>query len=265
MKWISKITQIISCSILILSGYATASENTETKTPLPKHYINVCAVTQLYDVLENLKQSKDFQSSRINVTYGSATTLYSKIANRELNCDIYLGNDTKYPVKYIESDLADAKTLTIINKTPLALWSITDIVDKDCKILEYGTFAKIVLPSPKVTVSGFAAMQALHALELDTPQLTQKFLTTQNEYLALSFVQNGNAMLGFAPYSLLVHNESIKYGSYCLLPAGSYDPLYVYAIIFKTKNVTQSSKLRSWLTFLLSEKAKAVFKEHGFY
>jgi molybdenum ABC transporter molybdate-binding protein len=226
--------------------------------------IKVCAITQLYDALEQIKDEYQSKGS-ISITYASASTLYSSITNKELKCDIYLGNDTKFPIKYVDGNLADLNSITIFTKTQLALWSITGIVDKDCSILKYNTFSRIAVPDPKVNVSGFEVMRALNKMNINKKDITRKLLVANNEYSAMSFVQNGNAMLGFVPLSMLVNNKYVKDGSYCVIPKHLYDPLYYYSVTFKDGKRTNLLEIENFRGFLLQNKAKEIFKNNGFY
>lgn len=225
--------------------------------------ISVCAIPQLYEALEQIKEIY-LQKNEIEITYGSASTLYSSISNKDLRCDIYLGNDKKFPVRYINSNLAEPNSITIFTKTKLALWSITAIVDKDCSILKYNTFNRITLPDPRINVSGYESIQALKNMKIDIKTISQKFLVANNEYLAMSFVQNGNAILGFTTEAMLKNNSLTAKGSYCYIPEYLYDPLYYYLVIFKGIDPNKINKVKDYSSFLFSEKAKNIFKKNGF-
>jgi molybdate transport system substrate-binding protein len=221
--------------------------------------LNVCAITQLYHVLEDIK-AKFNNTLDLNIYYASSSTLYSMVINNQRNCDIYIGNDNKFIAKYIESKLALADSKLVVTKTPLALWSITSIVDKDCNILKYNTFSRIAVPDPRLYVSGFVSIQILKKLNL-LKKINDKIIYAPNEFLSIGFVKNGNAMLGFVPYSLLKNNSYINKGSYCLISNDLYEPLYYYSVDFKNVNKKQLPVFKK----ILLEDAKSIFEQHGFY
>ncbi len=258
--------RVLICSLIVCLGlapsFASDRASNINDTSVSSKKIEVCAISQLYHPLEEIKEIFKKQLN-IDIFYASASTMYSLVVNGQRKCDIYLGNDNKFIAKYIESKLADANSKMVFTKTPLALWSITSIVDKDCNILKYNTFTRVAIPNPRVHVSGFAALEVLKSLKLDK-KMQAKFLYTPNEFLSISFVRNGNAMLGFVPYALIKDNSYANSGSYCLIPKEHYEPLYYYAVDFLDISSDTKMNLGIFKRILLND-AKPILEKHGFF
>ncbi|WP_019000567.1 molybdate ABC transporter substrate-binding protein [Succinimonas amylolytica] len=223
--------------------------------------VRICAVAQVYDALKAV-QDRFWGKQDFDIESGSATQLYSRIANRELSCDIYIGNDLKFPQKYILGGLADRNSLKPVGTTKLALWSVTGIVDDMCRILKKGTYAKIGVSDPRLQPTGYAVLQSLRNYELDEKAVSEKFLYAANDFQTLSFVMNGTVMIGFVPYVLIKKNPIARKGSYCLIPNSFHEPLYFYSVLFNngSKKKQNAETLRD---FLLSKEVKNVFREYG--
>lgn len=96
------------CSIAWAS--ASTIENTSADNSL-----QVCAVPQLYDSLLAIKdryvKEQKLAPETINFIFRPASLMYNQIQNKELKCDVFLGNDVRYPGLLIKSEVADPKSL----------------------------------------------------------------------------------------------------------------------------------------------------------
>ncbi len=224
--------------------------------------VKVCAVAQLYDALKAVQDRKSGDVS-FDIEAGSATDLYSRIANRELSCDMYIGHDLRFPQKYILGGMADRGTLQPIGSTKLALWSVTGIVDSMCRILKKGTYSRIGVSDPRIQPSGYAVLQSLKNYELDEKAVTAKFMYAANDFQTMSFVMNGTVMMGFVPYVMIRQNQVAKKGSYCLIPNSFHEPLYFYSVVFHNTDPAKKQKALDLRNYFVSREAKKIFSEYG--
>lgn len=246
------IVPVILCHLLEVSEAFAADENDP---------VRVCAVAQVYDALRAV-QDRVRDKAVFDIESGSATQLYSRIANRELTCDIYIGNDLKFPQKYILGGLADRNSLKTVGTTKLALWSVTGIVDDMCRILKKGTYSRIGVSDPRIQPTGYAVLQSLRNYELDEKAVSAKFLYAANDFQTLSFVMNGTVMIGFVPYVLIKKNPVARKGSYCLIPNSFHEPLYFYSVLFNS-SFERMQKAAALRDYFLSKEVKRIFNEYG--
>lgn len=246
------------CSIAWAS--ASTIENTSADNSL-----QVCAVPQLYDSLLAIKdryvKEQKLAPETINFIFRPASLMYNQIQNKELKCDVFLGNDVRYPGLLIKSEVADPKSLHAFARVQLVLWSITSIVDESCKVLTNGVYTKISLPNPKTQASGYAALNALGKFGLDPQKIRSKLMYGANEYQTLSFIVNGNVIMGVLPKNLLEGSSFGKSGSFCVIPEQYYEPLYYYSVRLKTSKEVQAN---AFIANLHSDQAKQVFTKFGF-
>lgn len=227
--------------------------------------ITVCAVPQLYDALAEVKVKYEGNANEhhtnLNFVFSPASLVYTQIQNKEITCDMFLGNDMRYPGLLIKSEVAYADSLQHFIKAQLILWSITSIVDSSCKVLLDNTYNRISLPDPKTQASGYAAFTALQSFGLNPKLFRSKLMYGANEYQTLSFIINGNVIMGILPKHMLVGNAFAHSGSYCTIPDNYYEPLYYYSVILKTDKYESS---RTFAAYLLTEVAQNIFKKYGF-
>lgn len=237
-----------------------AAENKTGEVPGPDDGVSVCAIPQLYDYLEELR--KNYDKGRLDITYASATMLYASAVNGELSCDIYLGNDEKFPARYISSGLGDGSSYGYFTRTDLSLFSVTTIAGGGCDILNKNVFTKIAVPNPKLNVSGFAAMQVLEGYMKKNPDLRSKIVFSENEYAVLSSVANGYAMVGILPYNMVTDNRMKETGSSCLFDGTDYVPLRYYYMMFKkVKNRRLTEQFRD---YLFGDESRGILNKHGY-
>lgn len=222
--------------------------------------INVCAIPQTYDYLEHVKNN--YKENPLNIHYASASMIYASVVNKELKCDIYIGNDEKFPIRYISSDLGDINNYGSFAQTPLALFSVTSIVDRGCEILSKGTYTKLVIPNPKYNVSGFWAQKILDSYIKEDNKLKDKIIYNDNEYAVLGGVVNGYVTMGILPYNIIVNNKFKKSGSFCIFNSKLHEPIYYYYMMFK--NTSDYDATLKFKNYLLSDESKTILKKHGY-
>ncbi len=221
--------------------------------------VRVCAIAQLNAPLAKLQSRSKY---KFELTSSSATNLYNKISNKELICDMYVGNDLKFPEKYILSGLADKTTLMSIGSTRLVLWDTSNIPGKKCSILSNGSYKRLAIADPKLQVSGFAATQVLKAYGVDISKILQNVLFAANDYQVMSFVISGTANTGIVPYVMVKKNSLVAKGSYCIIPKTKHEPLFYYAMVFNI-NEKQKQKAMQFRNYLTSQEVKKLFVEYG--
>lgn len=242
--------------MFFISGNAAATDNEVTES----ESIKVCAIPQLYDYLEEYR--KEYTLDKLDITYASSTMIYASVINKQMSCDIFLGNDQKFPARYINMGLADSSSFGNFTRTALTLFSVTSIIDSNCDVLNKDIYSKIIMPSPKYNVSGFAATQIIDLYSKNNPKLKEKIVYSDNEYSALTSIVNGYAMLGFLPYNMVIDNKLTKKGSFCLFSDTEYEPINYYYLIFKNnKNVQATTRFKD---YLFSDKSRLILKKHGY-
>lgn len=214
----------IICICIVFFGKSYAVENE----------IKVCSIPQFYDVLEEIRKNNDF-----SVLYDNPTELYAMISNNEISCDIYIGNDLKFPYKYIYLEKSNNSLLYYYTKSFLVIfYNKYKYKDDICIKKELDKSLVISIPNPKTSVSGFLSKNYLKKSKIDNRN--RIYLYGENEYQTLSFVINANADIGILPYNMIKNNENFKY---CYLDdKDSYAEKY-YILVFNNEKKESAIKL----------------------
>lgn len=204
--------------------------------------LQICAVTQLYDVLEDLKPlaPQAFESH-----VGTSEELYALIANGDLRCDVLLSSDERLPVTLVRAAKADALTLKPFTRAELILWSPDKNFFKDpvAKLMERN-LRSLAYPDARLTPVGFAAHELLTDRQFPGSYLKDRLYVASQEYAVQGMVEAGYVECGFITRPLITGPDKQPAGSYWLVPRGYYPDLLYYSIILE-----DSAKRESALAF----------------
>jgi molybdate transport system substrate-binding protein len=195
------------------------------------------------------------------LSFGATGKFYAQITNGA-PFDILLAADDETPKKLDneKSTVAGSRFTYAIGK--LVLWSAKpDAVDAKGEILTNGNFAHLAIAAPKLAPYGLAAQETLTRLGL-YDKLQPKIVTGESIGQTFTFVQTGNAELGFVALSQVVEGGKIKSGSGWIVPANLHNPIRQDGVILaKGKDNKAAAAL---MDYLKSEPAKAVIRSYGY-
>jgi molybdate transport system substrate-binding protein len=197
----------------------------------------------------------------LKVSFGSSGKFYSQI-REGAPFDVFLSADEKNPKLLEQEGLAVANTRFVYALGKLVLWSAKPgFVDDKGAVLSKGDYSKIAYADPKLAPYGLAAQETLQKMDL-WDKVQSKLVTGESIGQTYQFAASGNAELAFIALSQITRDGKVAEGSWWIVPANMYGPIRqsaVQLIAAKDKAAAQA-----FLTFLKSEKAKAVIRGFGY-
>ncbi len=195
------------------------------------------------------------------LTFGSTGKFYAQITNGA-PFDMLLSADEKTPVKLEKEGAAVASSRFTYATGRLVLWSAKGgVVDDKGEVLKKGNFKNIAIAAPKLAPYGAAAVETMNKLGL-AASLEPKLVQGETIGQAFSFVQTGNAELGFVALSQVVENGKIKSGSGWIVPENLHSPIRQDAVLLARGKDNKAAI--ALLAYLKTDKAKAVIRSFGY-
>jgi len=227
--------------------------------------LNIAAASNLTYVMPDIVKSFEERHEDIKVRLSLASTgnIYSQIKNGA-PYDIFLSADSLRPELLFKDGMTVGEPF-IYAKGGLVLWS-----DKKMSFVE-GLFLlsspnikKIAIANPRHAPYGAAAKSALQVAGL-WDVLKPKLIYGENVGQAAQFVKSGSVQVGFIAESML-KSPAMQGGSSYVLPAGSYEAITQRGVIIKRDKAPVLALASAVLfrDFLLSDRARAIFKEFGY-
>ena len=222
--------------------------------------ILVFAAASLGDALKSIKTSYEMEhGAEIIFSLGGSQKLARQIS-LGANPDVILSAGLA-PIEFLE-----ARSLLVQNRynvltNQLVVVAHSDFQDRiqTLEDLKANEIARIAVADPDTAPAGIYAIQALNTLDLDQ-SLSSKIVTGENVRIALTYVERGNADVGIVYRTDAILAEDLSVLD--IIPLETYDQvLYVAAI---TKSTLNTGEAVRFCEFLLSEKARAIFADHGF-
>ncbi len=198
---------------------------------------------------------------QVVLTFGSTGKFYAQITNGA-PFHVLLSADDKTPAKLEKERAAVANTRFTYATGKLVLWSAqAGVVDAQGNVLRQGSFKHLAIAAPKLAPYGAAAVETINKLGLAAslePKLVQGVTIAQ----AFSFVQTGNAELGFVALSQVVENGKIKSGSGWIVPENLHSPLKQDAVLLARGKDNKAAI--ALLAYLKTDSAKTVIRSFGY-
>ncbi len=198
---------------------------------------------------------------RVLATTGATGRFYAQIKNGA-PFDVFLAADEDTAIRLEKEGDAVANTRFSYATGRLVLWSArAGVVDAAGDVLKTGKFSHLALASPKLAPYGVAAVQSLTRLGL-LAAVEPKFVIGESLGQTYSFIETGNAELGFVALAQVIENGRIKSGSGWLVPPDLHKPIIQDAVLLK--HGKDNAAAQAFLQFLKSEKIKALIRDFGY-
>ena len=192
---------------------------------------------------------------------GASGKLYAQIKSGA-PFDVFLSADDETPSRLEKEGDAVSGSRFTYAVGRLVLWSAQlNTVDAQGAVLKTGNFKHLALAAPHLAPYGAAAVQTMTQLGL-LAALTPRFVQGESIGQTYSFVASGNAELGFVALSQVFENGKISKGSGWIVPASLHEPLRQDAVLLV--RARDKVAARALLTFLKSEKARALIRAFGY-
>ena len=195
------------------------------------------------------------------LSLGATGKFYAQISHGA-PFEVLLAADDETPARLAREGRAVAGTRFTYAIGRLALWSRQPALVGDAgAVLRSGNFQRLALADPKLAPYGAAAREVIHSLGLSGP-LAPKIVQGENIAQTYQFVATGNAELGFVALSQVWAEGRLTAGSAWVVPAALHSPMRQDAILLNPGQ-GQPAAL-ALLSYLRSEKARAVLRSHGY-
>ncbi len=185
--------------------------------------LKVCAVPQLYQALERIKESSPVQ---LELTYAPSTALYARVVNSaKTECEVLLSADERLPITLIRAQKLEASSLKAFTRAQLILWSpdrrrfsgvkngLTDALSR---------VRSLAVPKPGLTPAGYAASLILARPDFPRRLLNSSIYPAEQEYQVYSMVKSGNVEAGIITRPLIASITRQAHGSFLVLSLSVY-------------------------------------------
>lgn len=197
----------------------------------------------------------------LKISLGSSGKFYSQI-KEGAPFDVFLSADEKNPKLLEQEGLVVANTRFVYALGKLVLWSAQPgYVDDKGTVLSKGSYNRIAYADPKLAPYGLAAQETLQKMNL-WDKVQSKLVTGESIGQAYQFAASGNAELAFIALSQITRDGKVTEGSWWIVPANMYNPIRQSAV--QLTAAKDKAAAQAFLTFLKSEKAKAVIRGFGY-
>jgi len=197
--------------------------------------------------------NKIYPNINIKFIIASSGKLTSQIENHA-PFDIFLSANMKYPNYLYKKHLAITKP-KVYAKGSLVLFSLKKINS----LAELKNLKRISIANIKSAPYGKAAFEVLKNSNLYN-KVKDKLVYAENINQVVYYVLRGVVEAGFVSKSALFSPKLKKYkNSYIEINKNLYSPIKQGIVIIKDSN-----EARSFYNFILSKKAKEIFKKYGY-
>jgi molybdate transport system substrate-binding protein len=236
--------------LMVMLGVATEGAADEVKVAVATNFI--AAMNALVERFE------ETSGHTVLVSSGSTGGHYAQIKNGA-PFEAFFSADSERP-RLLEAEgvaVPGSRFLYAVGR--VALWSIrADYVDADGAVLEAGDFRHLAIANPELAPYGAAARDVLAARGL-WDRLQPRLVTGQDIGQAHSFVQTGNAELGFVAWAQLKQSPGEITGSYWLVPESLHRPIAQEAVLLRDVPAA-----RALLTFIKGPEAREIIRSYGY-
>jgi molybdate transport system substrate-binding protein len=232
---------------------------TAVATPAPADEIRVAVATNFAPAMDALVGRFEAVSGHtVLVSSGSTGGHYAQIRNGA-PFEAFFAADSERPRLLEAEGLAVPGSRILYAVGRLALWSAQpNYVDAAGAILDTGDFRHLAIANPELAPYGAAARDVLTARG-NWDRLQPRLVTGQDIGQTYSFVQTGNAELGFVAWAQLKQMNGEAGGSYWLVPESLHRPIEQEAVLLRDVPAA-----RALLEFVVGAEAHEIIRGFGY-
>ncbi len=226
--------------------------------------INIAVAANVSYAIEDLIKefNKQNPDTKVLVTLGSSGKLTAQIKNGA-PYQLFMAANMKYPITLDKDGLSLTKPLIYAQGSLAILSSKEQDFSKGIKLVSEKNIEKIAIANPKTAPYGKAAVEALKNAKL-YEDIEKKFVYAESISQTVSYAITA-AQLGFIAKSSLYSDKMKKYKegiNWTDVDPKLYTPINQGIIILK--NAEGNKEVKAFYDFILSEKAKEIFKQFGY-
>jgi molybdate transport system substrate-binding protein len=195
------------------------------------------------------------------LSFGATGKFYAQVASGA-PFQVLLAADEAMPLKLEKDGAAVAGTRFTYATGRLVLWSPQPgRVDPQGEVLRKGDFRHLAIAAPKLAPYGAAAVETMTKLGV-AASLESRLVIGESIGQAFSFVQSGNAELGFVALSQVQQDGRLKSGSAWIVPQNLHRPIRQDAVLLTRGN--GSAAAAALLDYLKTDSARAIIRSFGY-
>ncbi|WP_281951699.1 molybdate ABC transporter substrate-binding protein [Nitrosophilus kaiyonis] len=218
-------------------------------------------VSYAIDELKN-EFNKVYPNIKIDITIGSSGKLATQIKNGA-PYDLFLSADMFYPNILYKKNIAISKPkVYAIGRVVIFSKDAADF-SKGIYIVKNSDIKSVAIANPKTAPYGKAAFEALKNAKI-LNDVKRKLIYAESVSQTLAYVFNA-ADLGFVSKSAMYAPKMKKYKknvNWIEVDKNLYSPIKQGAVILK--NAKEKRYAKDFLNFIMSKKAKNIFKKYGY-
>jgi len=244
-----------------LRGLAAVFLSCLINTTLHAAEINAAVAANFAKPMERIVTLFQKESGHtVKISAAASGKLYTQIKGGA-PYDIFLSADEALPKRLQQEGLAVSDSRFVYAEGRLILWSAQpNLVDSKGVVLNNGTFEKLAIPNPLYSPYGVAVRETLTKLTMWNA-MQRKIKKGEDALQTYQLAANESAELAFIPLSQVMRDGKVTAGSWWLVPAELHNPIKQSAVLLSASKEPAAAK--AFLTFLKSEKARAVLRGFG--
>lgn len=225
---------------------------------------NVAVAANLSYVINDLVKefNKTNNNTQIQVTLGSSGKFATQIQNGA-PFDIFLSADMKFP-EILEKENLTATKPVIYAQGSLAIFSSKELnFSKGINLANEDFISKIAIANPKTAPYGAATLEALKNANI-FEKVENKFVYAESISQTVTYSLTA-ANIGFIAKSSLYDESMAKYKeniNWISVDSSLYTPIDQGIVILK--HAKDNLEAKAFYDFILSDKAKEIFKKFGY-
>lgn len=256
VKEMLKVRFVVFMTILTILVGCGADENNDNKNEL-----HISAAISLSEALIELKEIYE-KEHPVSITYhfGGSGKLAQQI-EQGAPFDIYISANEQWMKEVMEKDLVDKHTYTAIINNKLVFIKRKDLQleETDLNILLEEDIKQIAIAHPDTVPAGYYTKQALENYQL-WEEIDEKIIFAQDVRQVLTYVETGNAEVGFVYASDLFQAENVDLVDF--VDENLYEEIIYPSAVRKNSDKMELAK--AFLQFLTTAEAQKVFEKYGF-
>lgn len=247
---------VFICLFIVLSSCGSNSD-----TESAQRELHISAAISLSEALEELKDLFEIEFDVTLIFYFGGSGKLAQQIEQGAPGDVYISANEEWMDMLIEKNLVEKDSYTPIVGNRLVFISRIDVtLEKDnLHVLSSPAIKQIAIGHPDTVPAGYYAKMALENSDL-WDSVEEKMIYTQDVRQVATYVETGNAEVGFTYESDLIHAENVEVLSY--VDESLYEPIIYPGAIRTDANEVELAE--QFLQFLTTERAQEVFKKHGF-
>jgi len=226
--------------------------------------INIAVAANVSYAIDELKDAfeKQYPDIKVRVILGSSGKLTAQIKNGA-PYGLFMSANMKYPNALYEDKIAITKPV-VYTQGALAFLSIKkQDFSKGLELLKNKNIKRIAVANPKTAPYGIATKEALKNAKI-YDDIKKKFIYGESISQTVSYTVTASD-IGIIAKSSLYSSKMSQYKkgvNWVSLNPKLYTPIKQGIVLLKyAKN---SKEYRAFYEFILSEKAKSIFKKYGY-